>query len=279
MADERVRIDALPAAVAVLDHEFPAMRAGQTVKLIVYDLVEALGIDVLASALSARLAISANLGDIGDADAALTNLGGTSVGISLFKSPDANSAAVALGLLDYLVRPGDLVIVHGVSARSGTLKANGAAVSRTTYADLDTAIYCGDAANPVAEWGYRCTNPANPTGSRSTTGTHIVLPNYRGEFIRGWDDGRGVDSGRSLWASQSQAIQSHTHGVTDPGHAHNHYQSLGTGGASPPAPGSGSAGGALSGMVLAGFAGISIQSTGGTETRPRNLSPLICIKY
>ncbi|CAG75508.1 probable bacteriophage variable tail fiber protein H [Pectobacterium atrosepticum SCRI1043] len=34
-----------------------------------------------------------------------------------------------------------------------------------------------------------------------------VLPDLRGEFIRGWDDGRGVDSGRSLLSAQSDAIR------------------------------------------------------------------------
>ncbi|EOK3878708.1 phage tail protein, partial [Escherichia coli] len=35
----------------------------------------------------------------------------------------------------------------------------------------------------------------------------LRLPDLRGEFIRGWDDGRGVDTGRSLLSAQSDAIQ------------------------------------------------------------------------
>jgi phage-related tail fiber protein len=34
-----------------------------------------------------------------------------------------------------------------------------------------------------------------------------ILPDLRGEFIRGWDDGRGVDSGRSLMSPQGFAIE------------------------------------------------------------------------
>ncbi|GAB7217378.1 hypothetical protein OS42_39910 [Dickeya oryzae] len=34
-----------------------------------------------------------------------------------------------------------------------------------------------------------------------------VLPDLRGEFIRGWDDGRGVDSNRSLLSLQGDAIR------------------------------------------------------------------------
>ncbi|EOW5485250.1 phage tail protein [Escherichia coli H32] len=34
-----------------------------------------------------------------------------------------------------------------------------------------------------------------------------VLPDLRGEFIRGWDDGRGVDAGRAILTSQTDALQ------------------------------------------------------------------------
>ncbi|HBD1904896.1 TPA: phage tail protein [Escherichia coli] len=39
----------------------------------------------------------------------------------------------------------------------------------------------------------------------------LKLPDLRGEFIRGWDDGRGVDSGRVVLTGQSQSVQRHTH--------------------------------------------------------------------
>lgn len=39
------------------------------------------------------------------------------------------------------------------------------------------------------------------------------LPDLRGEFIRGWDNGRGVDSGRGLLSSQNDAFQNHYHGL------------------------------------------------------------------
>ncbi|WP_150182524.1 phage tail protein [Enterobacter asburiae] len=35
----------------------------------------------------------------------------------------------------------------------------------------------------------------------------LKLPDLRGEFIRGWDDGRGVDSGRTLLSLQADALQ------------------------------------------------------------------------
>lgn len=44
----------------------------------------------------------------------------------------------------------------------------------------------------------------------------LKLPDLRGEFIRGWDDGRGVDSGRELMSAQNHALQQHTHTVVVP---------------------------------------------------------------
>ncbi|MEI7346359.1 phage tail protein [Dickeya chrysanthemi] len=41
-----------------------------------------------------------------------------------------------------------------------------------------------------------------------------VLPDLRGEFIRGWDDGRGVDAVRALLSTQGDAIRNITGGVS-----------------------------------------------------------------
>ena len=43
----------------------------------------------------------------------------------------------------------------------------------------------------------------------------LVLPDLRGEFIRGWDDGRGVDSGRDLLSAQGDAIRNINGAITD----------------------------------------------------------------
>ncbi len=41
----------------------------------------------------------------------------------------------------------------------------------------------------------------------------LLLPDLRGEFIRGWDDERGVDPGRSIGSSQGWSPGSHVHGL------------------------------------------------------------------
>jgi microcystin-dependent protein len=81
------------------------------------------------------------------------------------------------------VQPAGMVSMFGNSTvPTGWLQCNGAAVSRTTYSDLF--------ANIGTTFGV---------GDGSTT---FNLPELRGEFIRGWDNSRGVDSGRTFGSLQ-----------------------------------------------------------------------------
>jgi microcystin-dependent protein len=145
------------------------------------------------------------------------------------------------------------------TAPTGYLKANGAAVSRTTYAALFSAI-----------------GTTYGAGDGSTT---FTLPDLRGEFVRGWADGRAVDTGRALGSFQNQDYQSHNHGVTDPSHRHDVYYDINQGGD----PNSSYAFNGISAYANRAssysFTGISIQNNGGTETRPRNIALLACIKF
>ncbi len=63
------------------------------------------------------------------------------------------------------------------------LECDGSAISRTTYANLFSVI-----------------GTAYGAGDGTTT---FALPDLRGEFIRGWDNGRGVDTGRVFGSAQS----------------------------------------------------------------------------
>lgn len=173
----------------------------------------------------------------------------------------STSVQAALAELDVrAAMPGDVKYIAGSTPGAGWLKANGASgVAVAAYPALAAAIYCGDTKNATADWGYRYTNTAAPSTSRSTTGAYIMIPDLRGEFVRGFDDGRGVDAGRSMWALQSYEIQAHTH--------------------------SGVVGSSAIGNIPSGGSTVcptgnaTIGSTGGTETRPRNVSLLAVIKY
>lgn len=81
------------------------------------------------------------------------------------------------------------------TAPVGWLKANGAEISRTLYANLFAAI--------GTKFG---------AGDEKTT---FNLPDLRGEFLRGWDDGRAIDNGRILGSWQIGTPISHddTYGI------------------------------------------------------------------
>ncbi|EFM2063996.1 tail fiber protein [Escherichia coli] len=107
---------------------------------------------------------------------------------------------------------------------TGWLKCNGAAFSAEEYPEL-AKVY--------------------PTNK---------LPDLRGEFIRGWDDGRGIDSGRTLLSAQDGSIEAH-------GHDYNGaiYTSSGPSWANTTDAGH---------RAYSGFT----SSYGGSETRPRNIA-------
>ena len=87
------------------------------------------------------------------------------------------------------------------------------------------------------------------------------LPDLRGEFIRGWDDGRGVDSGRTILSLQGDTFKAHDHyfqeiwGATGPD---------GTGG--PYVVGADATGARINLKTIA------TNAPGGSETRPRNIA-------
>jgi len=130
----------------------------------------------------------------------------------------------------------------------GWLKANGAAVSRTVYANLFALI-----------------GTTYGAGDGRTT---FNLPDLRGEFIRSWDDGRAIDRNRALGSWQGDELKSHRH-ISYFGETPNSY--------SPPEGYAGTGVGS-SGGVDNDNAYPYTSYTGGVETRPRNIALLACIK-
>ena len=112
-----------------------------------------------------------------------------------------------------------------------------------------------------------------------------TLPDLRGEFVRGWDDGKGTDSGRSIRSAQGDQNKQHNHtaNVTDPGHTHVYIGSATTQGVDTDSHNHDDAvledtENKTSNSNTTGIS-VSIVNDGGNETRPRNIALLACIKY
>jgi microcystin-dependent protein len=164
-------------------------------------------------------------------------------------------------------QPGDIKYTARSTAPTGWLKANGAAISRTAYADLFAVV-----------------GTTYGVGDGFTT---FNLPDLRGEFIRGWDDGRGADAGRQLGTPQTGQNAAHTHGAsssTNGSHSHSYVDTDTVVGPSGLAAGPNYSIADRETTLSTGTAGshshsIFIDSSGGNEARPRNVALLACIKF
>lgn len=175
------------------------------------------------------------------------------------------SGLVGPGLLPV----GAVIYTAGSAAPTGYLKANGAAVSRATYAALFAVI-----------------GTTYGAGDGAST---FNLPDLRGEFVRGWDDARGVDAGRAAGSAQADALQnitgtfsarpfvnnSTTPAIVNGTGALSVSAATGTGGASPLASGDGAYNLDVVSFSAAGSPGARTAA----ETRPRNVALLACIKF
>lgn len=151
------------------------------------------------------------------------------------KAYDNSSALVGSGLIWFLETPPENYI-----------EINGAVLSRTAYAEL------------FAVWGTKYGE-----GDGATT---FGTPDSRADFLRGWDNGRGVDVDRLLGSWQEDELKSHTHMMSSVPTTYSVYD------------------GQIDGSYNKGgsdrsYTGRNTEAEGGTETRPRNLAVMFCVRY
>jgi hypothetical protein len=128
---------------------------------------------------------------------------------------------------------GAVMWFYRASCPKGFLQANGGQINETDFPKLAAAM--------------------GKSGA-------FTLPDLRGEFIRGLDNGRGVDPGRSLGSSQADELKAHSHTVWSIGYPSDAY---------------GYSGGGWFGDPYNKNSSV----TGGAESRPRNIALLPCIRY
>lgn len=183
---------------------------------------------------------SAKLGLVSDVATQLNNDGSVHA-----RYTDAEAVA-AIQAENLGVPAGAVMSFASSTCPAGWLNANGASVDSATYPDLAAAL--------------------GATGSFS-------LPDLRGEFVRGLDDGRGVDGGRPIMTAQGQDfksfnVQNAQGPVGPPGYTHGPVT----------IEKSGLSSGPLFGGYWAQPAGLIRFQWDGSEVRPRNVALLYCIK-
>lgn len=254
----------------------PSMPAG-TIKVLTFQSA----LILTYNATSLILPGQANLATAAGDTAVVQSLGGGNYNVVLYQRASGQplSQVVQTGLIEKFM---------GTTAPAGYVEMNGGTIGSASSGSSLRAN--ADTANLFAlAWALSATvSPIfTSSGASSTRGANaaadfaankrITIPDGRGIFDRNWDDGAGIDSGRVLGSTQADAFAAHNHGVTDPGHVHTYsapqtahngpeganetyYIALAT-------PNTGSA-----------TTGITINNTGGTETRPKNIAWLVVVK-
>lgn len=188
-------------------------------------------------------------------------------GVTTQVIPQGASGFYVLNVNDVLVPTLPGVPTGGVSAfamqtpPAGWLECNGSAVSRSTYATLFTLI-----------------GTTYGSGDGSTT---FNIPDLRAYFIRGWDHGRGVDTGRTFGSNQSSQNLAHSHtGITSTNGDHQHTYDV----ASQDSPDNVAAGGnntvrqAFTSVNGAHNHSLSVDPSGGADAHPLNVAMIFAIR-
>ena len=148
---------------------------------------------------------------------------------------------MAQGDITQAIPSGSIWTFPTAAVLSGYVECNGQALSRTTDATLFAGI-----------------GESYGVGDGSTT---FNVPDLRGEFIRGFDSGKGVDVGREIASSQEDDFKSHNHAIDRQVRDSTHAYSTGANANYTAYPNL-----------------VGTNATGGTETRPRNIAMMYCIK-
>lgn len=179
----------------------------------------------------------------------------TNPGVLTINSSGGSGSGTNVTLAD--LPPGTIQWFAMSAAPAGWLECDGRLLNKVSGSGLYAALW--------AAIGYTY----NQVGDGSAD--NFRIPDLRGQFVRGWDHGAGVDATRAFGSSQTDAMQ---------GHQHTMPNFMG---------GSATLGAVGGGNIYDGVGGkntsaIVTDGTNGTprtatETRPKNVAMLACIKF
>jgi hypothetical protein len=144
------------------------------------------------------------------------------------------------------------------------------------YVRLDDSVYCGNGANPTAPAFWHASD--TPGTIRNTAGPYLVLPDLRGQFVRGLDLAAAVDpggAGRVAATVQAESIKQHEHDKIYEGAGEFKGNNKGFGAGAIETPTVEGAGNSLN----TGATGSGIGAGVTNETRPVNMAFTWCIRY
>ena len=161
--------------------------------------------------------VAVTTGKIADLNVTSAKLATDAVTTSKIANANITGAKLAQGSV------GTGMIVDGAVTQVKLDSALLAALQTTFSNPIGTVIWFGGNTAPT---GYlKLNGDSIPNGSGTVQGitadfsalyavVGATLPDLRGEFVRGWDDGKGTDSGRSIRSAQTELIKSHRHWIS-----------------------------------------------------------------
>lgn len=187
--------------------------------------------------------------------------------LTALTATEKNAALGRIGVIfDYM----------GTSPPTGALKCNGATIGSaasgaTNASDLYAALFAllwdwAAADSPILTSAGAGTTRGASAAADFAANKRLTLPDDRGEFRRGWDDSRGIDTARAIGSAQTELVGPHGHSVnhaTSPGSANDTTAN----------------GGVMTDATTAATVSWAVVATTTAENRPRNRAYLVCVWY
>lgn len=178
-------------------------------------------------------------------------------GLALNKADNTQLASAIAKLAASYVPVGQVSLFYSDVAPEGYLALQGQLFNRADHPELVTHVLSRGLVVPEAGWAASWTLFGAGDGAST-----MRAPDFRGEMVRIWDAGRGIDVGRGLGSWQADDLRSHVHQLR----SQSYQISIDD----------------TPGRVLRGDFGLAddglMGAVGGSETRPRNVALLACIK-